>query len=66
MQAIPPMMTDWKTIIRLTITASIKVNNAANLDIDNAEEALILLLELLLVKDLNREDGVLIRPPVLP
>ena len=36
-----------------TITTSIEVYNVANANIDDSEEALVLLLELLLIKDLN-------------
>lgn len=47
-----------------TISAGIKVNNVANANVDDTEEALVLLLELLLVKDLNGEDAVLGCSPV--
>ncbi len=38
-----------------TIATSVKVHNGAYADIDDTQEALILLLELLLVKYLNRQ-----------
>lgn len=50
--------------INLTITSSIKINNGANANIDDTKETLILLLELLLVKYLNRQYTVFTRPPV--
>ena len=38
-----------------TISAGVHVNDTANADIDHTQEALVLLLELLLVEDLNCE-----------
>lgn len=38
-------------------TAEVKVDGLRDGDVDDAEEALILLLELLLVEDLDREDA---------
>lgn len=51
---------------RLTIPTCIKIYDAANLDIDNTEEPLVLFLKLLLIKYLNRQDTVFIRPPGSP
>lgn len=45
---------------RITIGVWSKLYHIANADIDNAQEALVLLLEFLLVKDLNRQDAVLV------
>lgn len=45
---------------RITIGVWSKLYHIANANIDNTQEALVLLLELLLVKDLNRQDAVLI------
>ena len=42
----------------LTITTGIKVDYTANAYIDNAQEALVLLLEFLLVEDLHCEDAL--------
>jgi len=50
-------------ICLLTVTASIQVHDASNTHVHNAEEALILLLELLLVEDLDRQDTLLIHSP---
>jgi hypothetical protein len=36
-----------------TITTHVQVNDIANADVDDAQEALVLLLELLLIKDLD-------------
>jgi len=47
-----------------TITSSIQIHYATNAHIDHTKEALILLLELLLVKDLNREDALFIHTPM--
>lgn len=47
----------------LTIAASIKVNNVADTNVDDSEEALILLLEFLLIKYLNGENTVFTRSP---
>lgn len=49
-----------------TITAGVEINHAANAHIDNAQEALILLLELLLVEDLDRKNALLGHTPVCP
>ena len=46
-----------------TITASIQVDDTANTDIDNTKETLVLLLELLLVKDLNGENALFVGSP---
>ena len=48
-----------------TITTCVKIDNIANADIDDSKEALVLLLELLLVKDLNGENAVLSGSPSL-
>lgn len=50
---------------QLTISTNIKVQDAANAHIDHAQEALVLLLELLLVKDLNCKDAFIRRTPVI-
>ena len=49
--------------IWLTISTHVKVNDIANSYVDYTEEALILLLELLLVEDLNCQHTVLICAP---
>ena len=49
-----------------TVSSRIQVNDAANAHIDNAQKALILLLELLLVEDLDCENALLGDFPVLP
>lgn len=46
-----------------TITTSVQVDYAANTNIDNTKEPLVLLLELLLVKDLDGEDALFVGPP---
>lgn len=46
-----------------TIPPSVKVDYIANADVDDSQKALVLLLELLLVKDLYRKDAVLSRSP---
>ena len=46
-----------------TISSSVEVNHVANADVDHSQEALILLLEFLLVKDLDGEDAVFRRFP---
>jgi hypothetical protein len=46
-----------------TITTSVQVDDTANTDIDNTEETLVLLLELLLVKDLNGENALFVGSP---
>ena len=50
--------------IRPTIPARVEVYYRPYADIDDAQEALVLLLELLLVKDLNREDALFVHFPV--
>lgn len=50
--------------MKLTITAGIEIDDIADSDIDNAEKALVLLLELLLVEDLDGEDAVFCDSPV--
>ena len=47
-----------------TITTSVEIHDVAHPDVDYAEEALVLLLELLLVEYLNRDDAVLGYPPI--
>lgn len=54
-----------------TITTHLKIDHISDADIDDPEETLILLLELLLVEYLNRENAVLIdspapNPPLTP
>lgn len=49
---------------QLTIFAGIEVDHIANPDIDNPQESLILLLELLLVKHLDREYTILRSTPI--
>ena len=46
-----------------TITPRIEVYNRPYADVYDAEETLVLLLELLLVKDLNRKDALFVHPP---
>jgi hypothetical protein len=46
-----------------TITTHRKIDNIANSDVNDTEETLILLLEFLLVKDLDRKYAVLIDSP---
>lgn len=46
-----------------TIAPRIEVNHRAYADVYDAEEPLVLLLELLLVKDLNGEDALLVHAP---
>jgi hypothetical protein len=46
-----------------TVAAGIQVDDRSDADIDDAEEALVLLLELLLVEDLNRQDALLVDSP---
>jgi hypothetical protein len=48
-----------------TVTAGVQVDDRAYADIDNSEEALVLLLELLLVEDLHREDALFVDLPAL-
>lgn len=54
-----------------TITTHLKIDHISDADIDDPEETLILLLELLLVEYLNRENAVLVdspapNPPLTP
>ena len=46
-----------------TIAACVQVDNRPYADIYDSEKALVLLLELLLVKDLNRQDALFIHFP---
>jgi hypothetical protein len=54
---------DWEGYVSRTITTGVQVDDTANTDVDNTEETLILLLELLLVKDLNGEDALFVGSP---
>ena len=47
-----------------TISANVQIKYAADAHVDHSEEALILFLELLLVKDLNCENTLVGRAPV--
>ena len=47
----------------LTITASVQIDNAANAHIDHTKKALVPLLELLLVEDLDGQYALLGDPP---
>lgn len=47
----------------ITVSASVKINDGANADVDDTKKALILLLELLLVKYLYRQYTVLSHSP---
>lgn len=47
-----------------TIFTILKVNHISNADVDHTQETLILLLEFLLVKHLNRKYAILGRVPV--
>lgn len=49
--------------LKLTITASVQVNYRPHADIDDAQEALVLLLELLLVEYLHGQDALLVHSP---
>ena len=49
---------------RLTILPGAEINDISNADIDDAEESLILLLELLLVKYLYRQYALLRGAPI--
>jgi hypothetical protein len=51
-------MDAYRPIKRRTIAASVQVDNGPYADIDDAEEALVLLLELLLVEDLDRQNAL--------
>ena len=46
-----------------TITTGIEVDDTANTDVDHTEEALVLLLELLLVEYLDRQHAILGNSP---
>jgi hypothetical protein len=46
-----------------TVASHLKINDIANAHIDDTEEALVLLLEFLLVENLNRENAVLVDSP---
>jgi hypothetical protein len=46
-----------------TVAARVQVNDGPDADVDDAEEALVLLLELLLVEDLDREHALLVDLP---
>jgi hypothetical protein len=48
----------------LTVSTRVEIDDASYAHVDDAEEALVLLLELLLVKYLNRQNTVLGDPPV--
>ena len=48
-----------------TVAPRIEVDDRPYADIDDAEEALVLLLELLLVKDLDCEHALFVDPPAL-
>lgn len=50
-------------IAALTVSASVEVDHASYSDVNNAKKALVLLLELLLVEDLNRQDTLFVCPP---
>jgi hypothetical protein len=47
----------YKSIITLTVTPHIKIEHCADLYVDDTKEALILLLELLLIEDLDSNDA---------
>ena len=49
--------------VSFTISTRIKVDNVPNTNVDDTEEALVLLLELLLVKDLYCEHAVFRNAP---
>ena len=49
--------------LTLTILARRKINQISHTDVYDTQEPLVLLLELLLVKNLYRKDAVLIGPP---
>lgn len=46
-----------------TVAPRIEVDDRPYADVDDAEEALVLLLELLLVKDLDREHALFVDAP---
>ena len=49
----------------LTVASSVKVNDAPYAHVDDAQKALVLLLELLLVKDLYRQHAVFRDAPAM-
>lgn len=51
---------------RHTIRANVKLDDASDANIDNAEKSLVLLLEFLLIKDLYGQNTVLRRLPNIP
>ena len=50
----------------LTILGRIEIDHIANANVNNSQETLILLLKLLLIKHLYRENAILRRTPVSP
>ena len=53
----------WAPSARLTVSARIQVDDAPDTHIDDTQEALVLLLELLLVENLHGKHAVLGHPP---
>jgi len=49
----------------LTISTNVQIKHAADAHVDHSEETLVLFLELLLVKDLNCENTLVGRAPVI-
>lgn len=49
---------------RITFSTNIKIEHAANADIDDSKKALVLLLELLLIEDLDGEDTLVRCSPI--
>ena len=49
-----------------TVAADVHINHIADADIDDAEKALVLLLEFLLVENLNGQNAVFRRFPAIP
>ena len=47
-----------------TVSASVKIYYRPDADVDDTQEALVLLLELLLVKYLNRQDAFFVHSPI--
>lgn len=47
-----------------TFTAHLQINHVPDADVDYAEKALVLLLELFLVEDLNCEDAIFVDSPL--
>ena len=45
-----------KSSLKHTVTTQIKINDVGSADVDDPKKALVLALELLLVKDLNCDD----------